>query len=306
MQKQPYFPTDYDVDYADTVTFGQLSTAQQRVVLFIRALIHKPDIIILDEALSSMPASTRDKCITFLETGEVIPQHLIPPPNTRRPKNEQPPIKGFNSDPTTIRHTGISQNQALIMISHVKEEIPDTIRHYMRLPSDPGDGAEPLDFRLGVLENDWVMSDSPMWERVWSPASEFEKPFKAVKIRSVEPEEKGRKQRRSKAEMVAERADEEVKEKPVEEQAEPEEPEVKPTRRGRKKAEEQTDEPEQKPTRGRKKKVEEEPEKVPRRGRKKKVEEQPEEPEQKVSRRGRPKKTETKEPKGRGRPKKAD
>lgn len=286
MQKQPYFPTDYDVDYADTVTFGQLSTAQQRVVLFIRALIHKPDIIILDEALSSMPASTRDKCITFLETGEVIPPHLIPPPNTRRPKNEQPPIKGFNSDPATIRHTGISQNQALIMISHVKEEIPDTIRHYMRLPSDPGDGAEPLDFRLGVLENDWVMSDSPMWERVWSPPSEFEKPFKAVKARSVEPAEKGRKQRRSKAEMVAERAE---TEEATEEQVEPEEPEVKPTRRGRKKKE-QPKESEQKPTRGRKKKVDE----------------QPEEPEQKPSRRGRPKKTEEPTELKRGRPKKAE
>lgn len=291
MQKQPYFPTDYDVDYADTVTFGQLSTAQQRVVLFIRALIHKPDIIILDEALSSMPASTRDKCITFLETGEVIPQHFIPPPSTRRPKNEQLPIKGFNSDPATIRHTGISDNQALIMISHVKEEIPDTIRHYMRLPSDPGDGAEPLDFRLGVLENDWVMSDSPIWERVWSPPSEFAKPFKAVKARAVEPEEKGRKQRRSKAEMIAERAKTgEATEEP-EEQAESEEPEVNPTR-GRKKTE-QPDEPEQKPARGRKKIVEE----------------QLEEPEQKPSRRGRPRKTkEPTEPttKGRGRPKKAN
>jgi len=253
MQKQPYFPTDYDVDYADTVTFGQLSTAQQRVVLFIRALIHKPDIIILDEALSSMPASTRDKCITFLETGEAIPPHLIPPPGTRRPRNEEPLIKGFNSDPATIRHTGISDNQALIMISHVKEEIPDIIRHYMRLPSDPGDGAEPLDFRLGVLEQGWVMSDSPIWERVWSPPG-FETPLKAVKARPVVPE-------------------------------------VKPSRRGRKKVE-QPEKPEPKTARGRKKAVEE-----------------PGEPEQRTPRRGRPKKKadEPTEPsKGRGRPKKAE
>ncbi|BCR90217.1 putative ABC transporter [Aspergillus chevalieri] len=269
MQKQPYFPTDYDVDYADTVTFGQLSTAQQRVVLFIRALIHKPDIIILDEALSSMPASTRDKCIAFLETGETIPPYLIPPPGTRRSKNEEPLIKGFNSDPATIRHTGISENQALIMISHVKEEIPDIIRHYMRLPSDPGDGAEPLDFRLGVLAQDWVMSDPAMWERVWSPPSVFDNPFKAAKFKpAMSPEKSKAKEERA---------------------VETEKPEVKTSRRGKKKAE-QPEEPEQKTARGRKQ-----------------VEE-PEEPEQKGSRRRRSKKTEesTEPSKGRGRPKKAE
>lgn len=273
LQKQPYYPTDYDVEYADTVTFGQLSTAQQRLVLFIRALIHKPDIIILDEALSSMPASTRDKCIHFLECGESDPELSTPAPSSKntRTKQEDTWIKGLNSDPASIRHTGISDNQALIMISHVKEEIPDSIRHFMRLPSDPGDGGEPLDFRVGVLEQDFVMSDPAMWERAWSPPSEFDKPLVATK--PVEAAEAvapvygvKRRRRKSKAEVEAGRA---------------EQPEEKATRRRRKrKTEEQPEEPAK------------------------------EQPEQKGSRRGRPKKTDeaTEKPtkSNRGRPKKAE
>ena len=40
-----YTPPDYAVEYADTVAFGDLSTAQQRLVLFLRALVHRPDIV---------------------------------------------------------------------------------------------------------------------------------------------------------------------------------------------------------------------------------------------------------------------
>ena len=170
---QPYIPADYDVEYADSVTFGQLNTAQQRVVLFLRALIHRPDIIILDEAFSSMPASLRDKCIHFLETGEHGRSKVTSV--TRRTTAEDTWLKGFNIDPSSIRHHGLSDDQALVMISHVKEEIPDSIRYYMRLPSDPGDGSEPLDFRFGMLKHTSAMSDPAIWDVAWSPGSEFVK-----------------------------------------------------------------------------------------------------------------------------------
>lgn len=172
---QQFIPADYDVEYADNCTFGQLSTSQQRLVLFLRAIIHKPDIIILDEAFSSMPASMRDKCINFLEIGE----HGRNRASTamRRTSNQDTWLKGFNTDSSTpARHHGISDDQALIMISHVKEEIPDCVRFYMRLPSeDPSDGSEPLDFRFGTIRQGSAMSDPKIWDIAWSPPSVFTK-----------------------------------------------------------------------------------------------------------------------------------
>ncbi|KAJ5159417.1 uncharacterized protein N7482_006421 [Penicillium canariense] len=149
-----YMPLEHEVEYADHITFGQLSTAQQRIVLFLRALIHKPDIVILDEAFSGLTASQRDKCLQFIEHGET-------------PRNS--PIPGD----IPLRHRGLSEDQALVLISHVKEEIPDSVRYYMRLPSDLGDGAEPVDFRAGMLKDSSVLSDPEIWDLVWSPPKRF-------------------------------------------------------------------------------------------------------------------------------------
>lgn len=170
--KENFVPEDYDVDYADNFTFGQLSTAQQRIVLFLRAIIHKPDIIILDEAFSSMPASFRDKCINYLEIGEQGRNRSSTA--LRRTTSEDTWLKGFNSEPSTARYHGITEDQALIVISHVKEEIPDCVRNFMRLPSeDPGDGSEPLDFRLGMLQQTSTLSQPEIWDVAWLPGSEF-------------------------------------------------------------------------------------------------------------------------------------
>ncbi|KAH2934128.1 hypothetical protein KXW73_004057 [Aspergillus fumigatus] len=178
-KNRDFVPTDYDVEYADSVRFGELSTAQQRLVLFIRALIHKPDIIILDEPFSNMSASLRDKCIHFLEAGEM--RGNLKSPITKRAANPEATwLKGSNVTPSEVRHRGLSKDQALIMISHVKEEIPDSVRYYMRLPSDPGDGGEPLDFRFGVLQRGSVMSDPKIWDLAWSPPSAFDKAAKQV------------------------------------------------------------------------------------------------------------------------------
>lgn len=146
----PYVPDDFDVEYADQVLFGQLSTAQQRIVLFLRALIHRPDIVILDEPFSGLTASQRDKCLRFLDQGQT----------TGTAQN--------------VRHHGLSDDQALILISHVKEEIPDSVRYYMRLPSEPTDpSADPIDFRFGMLKATSNLSDPTIWGLAWSPPNEF-------------------------------------------------------------------------------------------------------------------------------------
>lgn len=149
-----YMPLEYQVDYADNVKFGELSTAQQRIVLFLRAMIHKPDIVILDEPFSGLTASQRDKCLQFIDKGEALPGSALP--------------RGIQ-----LRHQGLSDDQALVLISHVKEEIPDSVRYYMRLPSELAEGAEPVDFRAGMLKSSSVLSDPKVWDLVWSPAERF-------------------------------------------------------------------------------------------------------------------------------------
>ncbi|KAE8375052.1 P-loop containing nucleoside triphosphate hydrolase protein [Aspergillus bertholletiae] len=167
----PFHPLDFDVDYADSTLFSQLNTAQQRVVLFIRALVHKPEIVILDEAFSGMPASMRDKCMHFLEAGERSGNRASSA--TRRSDSKEDWLRGYNTNESAIRHFGLSDDQALIIISHNRDEIPDSVRYYMRLPSENVDGSEPLDFRFGQLKYGKALNEPSTWEHAWLPPSEF-------------------------------------------------------------------------------------------------------------------------------------
>ncbi|KAL2827529.1 P-loop containing nucleoside triphosphate hydrolase protein [Aspergillus cavernicola] len=188
---RPVFsPLDYDVDYADTVTFGQCSTAHQRLILFLRAMVSKPDILILDEPFSGMTSSLRDKCIYFLEYGETSrPKETClsgRPARPRRnpwitsdpfPKDTLTPLTTSVSGSTPIsylRHTGLTESQALIMISHVREEIPNSVRHYIRLPSTMHDADSGLDFRCGTLKGKSFLSQPKIWGLAWAPKEEFE------------------------------------------------------------------------------------------------------------------------------------
>lgn len=147
---------DDEVSYADSLLFGSLSIPQQRLVLFLRAIIHKPDLVILDEAFSGMSPSLRQKCFHLLEGGDM-----------RR-------LKRFNVDDSLFsgkgaRFTGLTDEQALIVVSHVKEEVPDCVRHWMRLPSDNEGVGEPLEFKMGVLRaTDSLSSNSELWNHIWS------------------------------------------------------------------------------------------------------------------------------------------
>lgn len=188
---------DEDVDFADTLLFSNLSMAQQRLVLFLRAIISRPDLIILDEAFSGMSPSLREKCFHFLERGERRPLrrsviklrrilgdrwHEKPTKSPSKSSNEigienerdidegasptsssGPP----SSSVAQLRFTGLTDDQALLIVSHVKEEIPECVRHWMRLPSEAGHGNK-LDFRLGVIKVDDSLSGGA-WDRIWNP-----------------------------------------------------------------------------------------------------------------------------------------
>lgn len=219
---RPFHPPEYEVEYADSFTFGELSTPQQRLVLFLRALVHRPDIIILDEPFSGMSASVRDKCIHFLEVGEhnslvstairragprksparkALQNKYYDPVNLRAAGDlgtaglgsGRPPNSAYESDgPRTnarhpIRYKGISQDQALIMVTHERHDIPDSVRHYMRLPSTHESDESGLDFGFGILKLMHILSDPEVWDVAWAPAEEFRKRRSSRNTRRVAP-----------------------------------------------------------------------------------------------------------------------
>ncbi|KAF3108602.1 hypothetical protein TWF102_010727 [Orbilia oligospora] len=82
--------------------FGECGVSTQRLALFMRAVIKKPDIVILDEAFSGMDENLRDKCMKWLEEG-------------------------------------LEERQALIVVSHLDGEVPRVVDKWVRL-REAGEG----------------------------------------------------------------------------------------------------------------------------------------------------------------------
>ena len=105
--------------------FASLPFPTQRLLLLLRALIKKPEIIILDEAFSGLSPYVREKAIAFLEDG--FTTTVSPSPKS----------KSWTRTPTANTEvTGIEDRQALIVVSHVREEVPGVVNEWVRLPGE--------------------------------------------------------------------------------------------------------------------------------------------------------------------------
>ncbi|KAL8896340.1 MAG: hypothetical protein Q9207_007751, partial [Kuettlingeria erythrocarpa] len=112
-------PGSNPTDWADAVAFGALPFAAQRLALLLRALIKKPDLVILDEAFSGMDAALRDKCMLFLTwgTARYYATGRNPSGPWRYPRETPAQVLG---DEGAVG--GLEDRQALLVVSHVKEE----------------------------------------------------------------------------------------------------------------------------------------------------------------------------------------
>lgn len=134
--------------WADEYMFGEISFSAQRVALFIRSMIKSPDVIVLDEAFSGMDDAVRDKCTLFLTQGET--------------KTFDAKHQVVDSGVDSVKITGLTDQQALICIAHIKEEVPDCVREWMCLPeANTGDPA-----RFGRLDGP-LGEDERRWHEVW-------------------------------------------------------------------------------------------------------------------------------------------
>ncbi|KAI0523703.1 ABC transporter [Xylaria bambusicola] len=144
-----------NLQWADHYMFGELSSSTQRVALFLRAIIKNPDIVVLDEACSGMDDGVRDRCLLFLEAGQTKQYAKLG-------DGSEIIVESEVSKNGNIKFSGLNDSQALICISHVREEIPSCVREWISLPE--ANSGEPA--RFGVADAP-LAHDEKSWRQIW-------------------------------------------------------------------------------------------------------------------------------------------
>jgi ABC-type molybdenum transport system ATPase subunit/photorepair protein PhrA len=152
-----------DVAWASEYVFGEISFSAQRVLLFIRSMIKSPDIVVLDEAFSGMDEGVRDKCMLFLAHGEAKRHAHATGRESSSSSVGNEVVDSEQVKAGTVKVFGLSDQQALICISHVKEEVPDTVREWLCLPE--ANSQQPA--RFGRLDGP-LRTDARRWSEIWN------------------------------------------------------------------------------------------------------------------------------------------
>ncbi|KAF2772897.1 P-loop containing nucleoside triphosphate hydrolase protein [Teratosphaeria nubilosa] len=140
-----------DLAWTDEIRLREFSFSNQRLILFLRALVAHPDLVILDEALSGVDETTRDKALLFLSQGEKV----------ARIKDNVAEESILSRIGATVMH-GLTPDQALLVISHSKEDVPGCLREWICLP-EPGEGRPP---RTGALQGPLQLNPQG-WDDIW-------------------------------------------------------------------------------------------------------------------------------------------
>ncbi|KAJ9149037.1 ABC transporter [Pleurostoma richardsiae] len=159
-------PTAGGLSWAGDYMFGELSFSAQRVLLFLRAMIKSPDIVVLDESFSGMDESVRDKCMLFLSHGESKTFATAVAEAVGREgasfRREAAVVDSDVARAGKVKVPGLSDQQALICISHIKEEVPDVVREWICLPE--ANSRQPA--RFGRLDGP-LRTDGRRWGEIW-------------------------------------------------------------------------------------------------------------------------------------------
>jgi ABC-type molybdenum transport system ATPase subunit/photorepair protein PhrA len=183
-----------DLDWADTMTFRDLSFSSQRLLLFLRALVSDPDLIILDEALSGMDKAVREKCLLFLAHGEKFEYKY-----DRWNGSGHKFVNSLQMDNEMVNFGGIQDSQALLTISHSTEDIPGCIRQWICLP-EPSEG-KPA--RVGELPGPLELHPDS-WNTIWNIAPQKPSRISVRQLTRSAKMDAGAKEKKKKSEEDAE------------------------------------------------------------------------------------------------------
>ena len=203
-------------------TFGTLTFQLQRLLLFLRAIIKSPDIVILDEAFSGFSPEVREKAMSFLKVGERLilrRHHAFRGESSDKKfhgKSSWKPHKNSSLDVQNLcrargievhdlvvdrealssdskkkvdhlrkmtvdqliamagdsvhtsdySFTGVDAGQALIVVSHVREEIPDIVNEYVRLPGQDEVTEQGRVIEMGKCGHGSIRTVEG-WNRIW-------------------------------------------------------------------------------------------------------------------------------------------
>lgn len=172
-----YYPPEASfldtLEWAESTRFGDVSFSAQRLLLLLRATVHRPDIVILDEAFSGLSPETRDKAMLFLECGEryLIPPETMPPDSDRARRLSLHMTRYWRGREVARnkmdgqRIEGLGPQQAVICVSHVKEEVPSVVRDWMRLP---GEEEEEKPVEMGRFGSGLYAAGAAGWAEIWN------------------------------------------------------------------------------------------------------------------------------------------
>lgn len=155
-----------DVSWASNCIFGELSFSAQRVLLFLRSMVKNADVVVLDEAFSGMDEGVRDKCMLFLAHGEAKTYaqstNEVMGQEGASATMEAVVVDSEQAKSGNVKVTGLSDQQALICISHIREEVPDAVREWLCLPE--ANSGTPA--RFGRLDGP-LRTDARRWSEIW-------------------------------------------------------------------------------------------------------------------------------------------
>ncbi|KAF1347131.1 ABC transporter [Delphinella strobiligena] len=147
-----------DLDWADNLTFRDLTFSQQRLALFLRAIVAQPDLVVLDEAFSGIDEVIRDKCLLFLSHGEKL-ERVTVMDGKHTTEILRPSLL---AEYENIVFGGLNEDQALLVIGHSREDVPGCIRQWICLP-EAGEGRPA---RWGSLDGPLELNPKA-WADIW-------------------------------------------------------------------------------------------------------------------------------------------
>lgn len=166
-----------DLTWALDVRFGELPFSSQRLLLFLRAVVARQELIVLDEAFSGMDRAVRDKAFLFLAHGDQDPKRAAAAAvlsssdvNDDDDDDDEATADVQRSVAPSGVVGGLTDQQVLLVIAHDRGDVPGCVREWMCLSEPAGEGEQQAPPRWGELAGPLELNPGA-WSEIWGEPS---------------------------------------------------------------------------------------------------------------------------------------